>query len=927
MAALDPTDIDTLAQLAAALDQLRGNRSLRSLDKAAKELPRRPGRTSALPTSTVSDVFNGKSVPSVDTLVALLEVCGISDEPAQRMWLKARDRVEHRHHRRPPGAVRVRDARPRVLGVHAAIQTDPAQRSAQSVAGQEQAELPLYVPRDLDADLHTKITVAGRRGGFVLLVGGSSVGKTRALFEALRAVVPDWWLLHPAGAAAVREFAPAPTVRTVVWLDELQRYLDHPTGLPAAIIRDLVGAGVVVVATMWPGEYGMRTAPRTDGQPDPYVNDSELLGIAEVVDVPETFSPHERSRAEDLAAADSRIRVALDTDAGFTQVMAAGPELIRHWKQAPADQCYGKAVITAALDARRVGAQAPLTRAYLDAAAPGYLTDRQQATAPPDWLDRALAYATTLLHGATATLTPTPADMGRIAGYQVADYLHQHALRVRRTTHLPHTTWHALVQHHHPDDTDRLANNASGRSRDHEAEILYRQLVNRGDKTAHYRLADLLVKQGRVDEEIALYRAVADNGDPYAADRLAELLAKHGRVDELTHRADNGHQDAANRLADLLVGQGRVDELTRRADNGDPFAADRLAELLAKRGRVDDLTHRAENGDGFAADRLAELLAEQGRVDELTHRADNGDPFATFSLVDLLIERGQVDEALNRLRTLADNGDTYATRRLLDRLAEQGQVDEALNRLRTLADNGDTYATRRLAIRLAEQGQVDELTRRAENGDGFAARWLAIRLAEHGRVDELTRRADNGHQDAADRLAELLAEQGRVDELTHRADDDAPYTAHRLVDLLAEQGRIDDALARLRTLANNGHAYAANRLADLLIGHGRVDELTRRADDGDQPATFSLVNLLIERGQVDDALNRLRTLADNGDSSAGHRLASLLAKHGRIDQLDAEVAAGTSGAIEALRSVRSEHPADTPNQTTEPRSHDPRVTD
>jgi hypothetical protein len=59
--------------------------------------------------------------------------------------------------------------------VHASIQVDASA-----------SELPEYVPRDLDRDLQTAITAAAERGGFVLLVGGSSVGKTRALYEAVR---------------------------------------------------------------------------------------------------------------------------------------------------------------------------------------------------------------------------------------------------------------------------------------------------------------------------------------------------------------------------------------------------------------------------------------------------------------------------------------------------------------------------------------------------------------------------------------------------------------------------------------------------------------------------------------------------------------------------------------------------------------------
>ena len=35
------------------------------------------------------------------------------------------------------------------------------------------------------------MAAAAQRGGFVLLVGGSSVGKTRCAAEAVRALLPD----------------------------------------------------------------------------------------------------------------------------------------------------------------------------------------------------------------------------------------------------------------------------------------------------------------------------------------------------------------------------------------------------------------------------------------------------------------------------------------------------------------------------------------------------------------------------------------------------------------------------------------------------------------------------------------------------------------------------------------------------------------
>jgi hypothetical protein len=156
---------------------------------------------------------------------------------------------------RPPGAVRVAEADPRQLGVHAAI----------SVPGAPDDVPPEYVPRDVDDAEHgvgAKVAAAARRGGFVLLVGGSSVGKTRCAVEAVKALLPEWWLVHPAGPDQVAALAVAPVPRTVVWLDELQRYLDGEHGLTGGVARALLNAPhpAVIIGTLWPDRYIAYTA-------------------------------------------------------------------------------------------------------------------------------------------------------------------------------------------------------------------------------------------------------------------------------------------------------------------------------------------------------------------------------------------------------------------------------------------------------------------------------------------------------------------------------------------------------------------------------------------------------------------------------------------------------------------------------------------
>ena len=177
---------------------------------------------------------------------------------------------------RPAGAVRVSEADPRRLGVHAAI----------SVPGVPDEVPPEYVPRDADAaeyGVRAKVAAAAERGGFVLLVGGSSVGKTRCAVEAVKALLPDWWLVHPAGPAEVAALAQAPPPRTVVWLDELQRYLDGEHGLTGGVVRALLNAPhpVVIIGTLWPDRYAAYTAVPAPGGADPHAREREVLDLAD----------------------------------------------------------------------------------------------------------------------------------------------------------------------------------------------------------------------------------------------------------------------------------------------------------------------------------------------------------------------------------------------------------------------------------------------------------------------------------------------------------------------------------------------------------------------------------------------------------------------------------------------------------------------
>ena len=598
----------------------------------------------------------------------------------------------------------------------------------------------------------------------------------------------------------------------VVWLDELQRYLDGEHGLTGGVVRALLNAPrpVVVIGTLWPDWYTVYTALPVPGGADLHAREREVLDLAAIVRLSPEFSPAEQDRARAAAARDRRLAVALNTAGyGLTQTLAPAPQLVARWEDAQTASPYAWAVLTAALDATRLGARTPLSADLLRAAAPGYCTSQQQAEAPENWFEKALAYATGKLHGAVATLSPAGADMGQVAGYIAADYLIQHASRKRRSARVPADTWDAILSHvRDPADAARLAGSAENR-------LLYRYAI-------------------------PLYHHAADADNEYAAQQLAVLLAKRGDLDGaeriLRARADVGHEYAASQLADLLAKRGDVDGLRARADSGDVDAAQRLDLLLAEHGDVDGLRARADSGDWHAAERLADLLAKRGDLDGLRAQADAENEYAALRLADLLADRGDLDGAERILRPLADNPD--------DGFRIAGVHIDTV---------GDKPAARRLAGLLAERGDLNGLRAQADAGDKDAALLLADLLVEHGDLNGLRAQADAGDKDAALLLADLLVEHGDLDE------------AERI--LRARADDLHDGFVMV--IDADSERPAARRLNDLLAQCGDLNGLRARADAGDKGAGELLGELLVRQGRIEEA-ERLRQFGLNPDGSIAY---------------------------------------------------------
>jgi hypothetical protein len=784
-------------------------------------------------------------------------------------------------------------------------------------------DLPIFVDRDQGPAIRNWLQAARDRGGFLLLVGDPAVGKTRLLYEAARAVLPDFAVLAPdrGDGDLVNRLAHATfsLPKLIVWLDELHRYLDGPYLTPGsapitpATIRRLLDAPtpIVIVGTLWRQHAIELRAPANhaaDGGQFRYPDAADILNEQRCKELTlHTFSVSERRAAHELVWKDPRLAEALaDRHFSVTEVLAGAPQLMRRYEHAAPDQ---QAVLNAAIDAHRVWVHTPLTEPLLAAAARGYLT----RVHPDDsWLTPILAELAQP-EGPTAPLIEIhDATRHTTLGYTVSDYLLRHATTDRRSHRLPAVTWQALIDHTYAaGDQAGLAVSAERRLLYCYAERLYRRLAVAGDTYAARRLAGLLVRQGRIGEATAVLHRLINAGETYERDGLARhnryrwmirWLAEHGQseaaITVLRAWAEAGDRDAADEWPELAIAQDRIDQAAPLArtllDFNEEHHLAGWFDRLIDHDRIDEAMTVLQALIDVGATHRVDLLAyKQPRTYRVTPRPGSQaslfhgtTEYVVKGWFDRLVERGRAEEAMTMLRALADAGNRKSREALADLLAEHGAVEELS--VRADADHDaerDPYGPfdRRLADLLVEQGNIRDLRVRADAGSWPAAVRLAEVLVAQGDLEQLRSRADTGDEAAGKRLARLLSEQGISEALRSRADAGDRYAAERLTKLLARQDRIDEAVTIARTLASGGDWTSGNLLDGLLRRQGNAHELRARADAGDQYAAELWAEMLVDQDRVDEAAAVVRALVDAGRAGLVDRWSNRLVEQGRVE--------------------------------------------
>jgi len=411
---------------------------------------------------------------------------------------------------------------------------DPVALGVHRAAGRS---VPVFIARDVTEGLHEVL----RRDRFVLIVGESTAGKTRLAYETVRALLPNHRLVEPASRASAQDAVSLAVSlsKSVVWLDDLERFLGTG-GLTAAGMRDvLAGPDRFVLATLRAEEYARFSGPRGVGEPAQEVLRAgwDIIRLATRVDLGRSWSGDELSRAREHVS-DPRIADALAhaADFGVAEYVASGPQLLAAWRDAwaPGTHPRAAAMVLAAVDARRVGVHRPLPPALLTRLHVPYLAARGADRLRPESVEEALAWATTPLYATSSLLLPSD-------GFLAFDYL----IDAIERDPIPAAALDELIPFATPDEAQDIGEYAwrflhlaqahaafcraedGGKWAATERRCDVTRVLHGSDAAIEFAKSVVAQRENDMDSRQLLLSEIGHGGDPVAAfERLESLLAE-----------------------------------------------------------------------------------------------------------------------------------------------------------------------------------------------------------------------------------------------------------------------------------------------------------------------------------------------------------------------------------------------------------------
>jgi hypothetical protein len=768
------------------------------------------------------------------------------------------------------------------LGRRSARRWDPVDLGVHKVVGG--GPLPQYVLRPHDELLWAVLDPAVAGSRLVVMKGESSTGKSRAAYRAVIGRLGKWRLYYPQTTGELGKLLEAGiAAHSVLWLGELHHYAGN-SDWPDVLTRlmDLLAAHrqIVVITAVWPDDWrAWADSARKDGTVG--VTGRVLARLPElawkmpaevdpcrggVIEVPEQFTGDEIARAAEDGEPVLADAVAAAHAAGspgrITQYLAGVPDLLEQYGGVGGSP-YGQAVITAAIDAARLGHVGPIPANLLRDAAPGYLTDDQRAAGIANWWEEALRYATEKLKGAIMAISPIPPEKGMgVIGYRPADYLEQHGRRQRAEIIPPASFWAAACRHASPADQDALSVAARNRGLCRvAAQLAKNATAATGNAAIAARLIEWIHFRDH-DSEAAQWAITTVTLDNPSA--VADLLGNLRRVgDGRQHVAALlDHNPAASVFLDNPLAVARLLDCLR--DTGASQQVTALAERAAPNATLDD-------ANGLASLlRSLRLAGARQQVTAILDRnpAANTSLDSAYGVVNLLESLRQAD-ARQQVTALAERAaasialdDANGLASLLDslRLADARQQVAALLDRNPAANTSldSAYGVANLLDSLRKAGASQQVTALAERAAANVAldkpdavAWVLYGLRLVG---------------ARQQVAALLDRNPAANAIL-----DSPYGVASLLNGL----RLADARQQVAALLDRNPA--ANAILDSAMGVADLLDRLREARASQQVAAF-LDRDLAANTSLDNPYGVLTLLRSLRRAGADDQMAELRAR-------------------------------------------------
>ncbi|MFF5634349.1 hypothetical protein [Streptomyces sp. NPDC012825] len=718
--------------------------------------------------------------------------------------------------------------------------------------------LPTYVVRDHDRQVRERVDrTLSDQSVIITLVGESSTGKTRTLWEAIQHLPSNWRLWQaldsaPHGDLAVELEKIGPY--TVVWLNEAQRFLltaDPAEGeRVAAALRRIVHSPerhpVLILVTLWPKYWEQLTSEPADGHRDSHPHARHILNGSSVR-VPVTFESGDLDNLKEAAARDARIAQALEhaEQLQVTQYLAGVPELIQRYQTAPPP---ARAVIDAAIDIRRLGFGEHLPLELIEAAAYEYLTDLQFDHLPDDWLEDALAYAAKPQRGIRGPLTRIrPRHKGKAeksVRYRLADPLDQLGRANQHRAAPPPGLWDLLMHHASPTEALGIGRSAESHCFYRTAVEFYKKSADAGSSDAALEIADFFAIRDRAQEAVEWHEKAYSLGASHALKFAAQTLVSREEAD---WESAKRYWMRAARDGDIFALSDCKNYMTEWEYDGDPDEWFQQA--------LDEVGHHTSDESVLAWCEKNSPAHELGR---------------------LLITYGRPAKGLKVLEESARKGNFYSMYELINERLASGGMESALEYLKELGrTNGVGAHLAPLALK--------RIMLRDQRGDECAAL-----------LEEMI---ENGNESASKEYSELMRALGRGStaiDFLHAHSAGNPRVTCELAELLHQEHKDDEAIELLLPLAIIGVSRAQFDVACLLERKERSKEalswFKQSAENGKEGGASRAVTLQLRTNQTSEVLTWLRSISTIDTSreriGCAARVLNSLGRHKEAEQLE-----------------------------------------